>query len=247
MRHDNGRPKVIAVPRGAALIAIAALNVTALAAAFAASYLGNYQWAAGHGLAGWRAYAFPLAIDTVLAMGELMLFIAVVDAFDDVWVFTLGACFVAAGLAASVAGNGWHAAAADPASRLTWSAFPVTASIALGGGLLLLKRVMARSATQSAAAAQDDASPSTRRQPGTGVKAAVTPGRRPPRRPGPNTPATRAARAARLTDLAPGARAHLAQLPADQLPSVRAFALSHCGGDRRLAQDLLAERREASA
>ena len=249
MAKVNDDRLIMRVPRGAALITIAALNIAAVAACFAASYLGNFQWAMGHGLAGWRAYAFPLAIDTVLAIGELILFVYVLDGFDDVWLFSLGAAFVAAGLTASVAGNAFHSAAADPLDRLTWSAFPITAAVALAGGLLLLKRITAQalSATVSTAATQDDTRTGPRRQPRPGVKAAVTPARRPLRRAGPNSAEARAARAARLAELGPAARNHLAGLPAAHLPSVRAFALSHCGGDRRMAADLLGQRKEQPA
>jgi hypothetical protein len=123
---------------------MAALNVTAVAASFAASYLGLYQWAYGHGLAGWRALAFPLAIDTFLAMGELALFVAVVDGFDDTVVTAVGAACTAVGLAASVAGNAAHAPDASLATRATWAAFPIAAAASLAVGLLVLRRIMVK-------------------------------------------------------------------------------------------------------
>jgi hypothetical protein len=46
---------------------------------FAESYRGLYLWAHGHGLAGLWAVAWPLQVDTFIAVGELPLFVALAD------------------------------------------------------------------------------------------------------------------------------------------------------------------------
>jgi hypothetical protein len=230
----NDQPLILKAPRTAALAAMAALAVAATAGCFAASYLGNYEWAAGHGLAGWRAFDFPVALDVIMAMGELLLFVAILDDFADAWLTALGAGLTLAGLAASMAGNAWHAAGAGPLSRATWAVFPLSAAVALAVGLLVLKRVIAghpQAAAQSPPSAGVPTSSAGRDTAPAGRRAAQPRSRRP----APKTATEQAARRA------------LAQLPADQLPtSERAFALADCGGDRRMARRLLTERRRTA-
>lgn len=123
-----------------ALWGIGLLVVVADAAAFAGSYLGLFQWATNHGMAGWRAYAFPLMVDTFVAVGELALFVSAAR----LWSFRtrLGGWTVALiGLAASVAGNVYHAPTADIPTRLTWAVPPLAAAAALAVGLGILKSV----------------------------------------------------------------------------------------------------------
>jgi hypothetical protein len=123
-----------------ALWLIAVLVVLADAAAFAGSYLGLYQWAANHGMAGWRAYAFPLMVDTFVAVGELALFVSAAR----LWTFRtrVGGWTVALiGLAASIAGNVAHAPSAEWQTRLTWAVPPVAAAAALAVGLGILKNI----------------------------------------------------------------------------------------------------------
>jgi hypothetical protein len=129
--------------RAAALWAIAVIITTASAAAFAESYRGLYDWALHHGLSGFWAAAFPLQVDTFIAVGELVLFVATVDSWQ--WRHRAGAWAVAAcGLAVSVAGNIGHVAAHDLQSRGTAAVPPVAAFAALWLGLAVLKRVIAR-------------------------------------------------------------------------------------------------------
>ena len=129
--------------RAAALWVIAALIVTAAGSAFAESYRGLWLWAEHHGLAGFWAAAFPLQIDLFVAVGELVLFIAMIDRRR--WRDRAGAWAVALlGLAASVAGNVGHVAAHDLQSRGTAAVPPVAAFAALWLGLGVLKRVVKR-------------------------------------------------------------------------------------------------------
>jgi hypothetical protein len=59
--------------------AIAARVAGASLVSFAESYRGLYLWAHGHGLAGLWAVAWPLQVDTFIAVGELALFVALAD------------------------------------------------------------------------------------------------------------------------------------------------------------------------
>jgi len=129
--------------RAAALWVIAGLIITATSAAFAESYRGLWLWAEHHGLAGFWAAAFPLQIDLFVAVGEIVLFVAMIDRWrrgDRV-----GAWAVALlGLAASVAGNVGHVAAHDLQSRGTAAVPPIAAFAALWLGIGVLKRVIRR-------------------------------------------------------------------------------------------------------
>jgi len=137
--------------RAGALWAIAVIITAASAAAFAESYRGLYDWALHHGLSGFWAAAFPLQVDSFIAVGELALFIATVDAWT--WQQRCGAWTVALlGLAASVMGNVGHVAAHDLQSRGTAAVPPLAAFAALWVGLAILKRVIARRAEPAAAA-----------------------------------------------------------------------------------------------
>ena len=137
--------------RAAALWGVTVLILTAAGAAFAESYRGLWLWAQHHGLAGFWAAAFPLQVDLFVAVGELVLFIAVTDRWG--WRDRAGAWAVAlAGLAASVAGNVGHVAAHDLQSRGTAAVPPLAAFAALWLGLGVLKRVVRRGAPVPAAA-----------------------------------------------------------------------------------------------
>jgi hypothetical protein len=137
-----------AVPRGVLRIArVIALGlatvivVAASAAAFAESYRALWLWALRHGLAGFWADVFALQVDSFIAVGELALFVALIDQWKArarafPWLVTLG------GLAVSVAANVGHVAGADLATRATAAVPPVAAASALAVGLGILKRVV---------------------------------------------------------------------------------------------------------
>jgi hypothetical protein len=144
---------VLRVPRSAALAAIAVLVAGASLVSFAESYRGLYLWAHGHGLAGLWAVAWPLQVDTFIAVGELALFVALADRWAArsrfaAWAVTLG------GLVVSVAGNVGHVAAGSLTARGTAAVPPLAAAAALAVGLGVLKRVVAHHA---APAGQPDA------------------------------------------------------------------------------------------
>jgi hypothetical protein len=134
---------VLRLFRGAALTTISFIITAADSAAFAESYRGLWVWARHHGLSGFWAAAFPLQVDTFIVVGELALFVAMIDQWErrhkaGAWAVTL------LGLAASVAGNIGHVAAHDLQSRGTAAVPPVAAFAAMWVGLSVLKRVIAR-------------------------------------------------------------------------------------------------------
>ena len=125
---------VLRVFRSAALTTISFIITAADSAAFAESYRGLWLWARHHGLSGFWAAAFPLQVDTFIVVGELALFVAMIDQWKrrhkaGAWAVTL------LGLAASVAGNIGHVAAHDLQSRGTAAVPPVAAFAAMWVGL----------------------------------------------------------------------------------------------------------------
>jgi hypothetical protein len=134
--------------RKAALAAITVLVAAASAARFTESYRALYDWASRHGVHGMWAAAWPLQVDTFIAVGELALFVALADSWSArsriaAWTVT------GVGLVVSIAGNIGHAAVHDWASRATAAVPPLAAAAALAVGLGVLKRVVA-SRTESA-------------------------------------------------------------------------------------------------
>jgi hypothetical protein len=129
--------------RRIALAVITMLVIAASCASFAESYRGLYLWAHHHGLIGIWAAAWPLQVDTFIGVGELALFVALVDRWKpraraSAWAVTL------AGLAVSVAGNIGHVASHAVTARATAAIPPLAAAAALAVGLGVLKRVVDR-------------------------------------------------------------------------------------------------------
>lgn len=138
-------------PRRAALVAIAVLVGSASAVSFAESYRGLWLWASHHGLSGLWADIWPLQVDVFIAVGEVALFVALLDRWSArsrtaAWTVTL------AGLAVSVAGNIGHVVTHSLANHVTAAVPPLAAAAALAVGLGVLKRVVeAHHATMSRA------------------------------------------------------------------------------------------------
>lgn len=133
--------KVLLVLCACAQWAIGLMIAAASAAAFAESYRGLFDWAAGHGYAGIWADMFPLMIDVFIGVGELALFIGMIRQWAnrtraEAWSASL------LGLAASVAGNVGHVASGDLATHLSAAVPPVSAFAALWVGMGVLKRVV---------------------------------------------------------------------------------------------------------
>jgi hypothetical protein len=132
---------ILRVPRRAALTAISFLVAAASLVSFAESYRGLFLWAAGHGLRGSWAVAWPLQVDVFIAVGELALFVALADRWPPrsrvaAWTVTV------LGLAVSVAGNVGHVSGHSLTVRATAAVPPLAAAAALAVGLGVLKRVV---------------------------------------------------------------------------------------------------------
>lgn len=132
---------VLRMPRRAALVTIAAVITATSLTSFAESYRGLYDWARQHGLSGLWAAAWPLQLDTFIAVGELAPFVALADRWAvrsriGAWAVTL------LGLAASVAGNVGHVHSHLLTDRTTAAVPPLAAAAALAVGLGVLKRVV---------------------------------------------------------------------------------------------------------
>jgi hypothetical protein len=130
--------------RRAALAGIATIVLTATSVAFVESFDGLYRFAAGHGLSGFWAAVWPFQVDAFIIIGELTIFVGIVDRFDPkgkilAWLATLGGTLV------SVTGNVLHVAPAH-SGNFVWLATagvpPVAATAGLMIGLQVLKRVI---------------------------------------------------------------------------------------------------------
>jgi hypothetical protein len=130
--------------RRTSLISITSIILTATSVAFVESYDGLYRFAAGHGLSGLWAGAWPLQVDAFIIIGELTIFIGIVDHFNAAgkwlaWLATLG------GTVVSVIGNVLHvdhAHATDYVWLGTAAVPPIAATAGLMIGLQVLKRVV---------------------------------------------------------------------------------------------------------
>src|SRR5271165_5973635 len=107
----TGTPPGLTRPRSIALYVVAALVAVSTAVAFGESYRALYLWAVHHDVPiGWAA-CWPAMVDTFVAVGELALFVGLVDRWAGrhrAWAWTV----VAGGLAVSVAGNVGHVGSA---------------------------------------------------------------------------------------------------------------------------------------
>lgn len=126
-------------PRLAALVVLAVLAVAASVTSFAESYHGLYLWALAHDVTGGWARAWPIQVDVFVAAPELVLFVALIDAWrtrDRV------ACWLvaAAGLAVSATCNAGHVTGA--LNRGTNAIPPLAAAACLAFGLAVLKRII---------------------------------------------------------------------------------------------------------
>jgi hypothetical protein len=132
------------VSRTAALTGIALIILTATTVAFVESFDGLYRFAQGHGLNGFWASVWPLQVDAFIIIGELTIFVGIVDRFNYrgkilAWLATLG------GTVVSVVGNILHVQP-DHATDLVWlgtaAVPPIAATAGLMIGLQVLKRVL---------------------------------------------------------------------------------------------------------
>lgn len=152
------------IPRTVALAIVSALVTAGVIVSFAESYRALYWWAQGHGVHGAWAIVWPVQIDAFVAVGELALFVALVDAWSRKarvlpWVL------VAAGLAVSVSGNVGHLVTSDVFTRLTAAVPSITAYAMLAAGLGLLKRIVAYQVAAAPARRKPGPKPGSTRAP----------------------------------------------------------------------------------
>ena len=145
MLKDNPRIRDrLRTPRGIARLALAVFGVTAAAVTVIAiieSYSNLLAFARVYGLGGWRAAIAPGSVDSFIIMGELLLFAAIILAWD--WVpHALGLGMAVWGFALSVGGNVWHAPSATIADRAVSAIWPVTATAGLAGALIIVRQIM---------------------------------------------------------------------------------------------------------
>lgn len=138
----TGMTNWIRIPRWLAVRLVAALVLAASVASFVQSYRGLYLWAVHHGVSGFWAAIWPLMVDTFIAVGEVALFVALVDNWDRRR-RSVGWTVTGIGLVISVAGNIGHAPTSDLATRATFAVPPLSAAGALFVGLVILKAVIA--------------------------------------------------------------------------------------------------------
>lgn len=139
------------IPRSVALAVVATLATLGVAVSFMESYRALYWWATGHRVHGTWAILWPIQIDAFIAVGELALFVALVDSWK--WkARALPWLITGAGLAVSVAGNVGHLTTTNPFDRLTAAIPPLTAYVMLAAALGILKRVIANTPTAAVAA-----------------------------------------------------------------------------------------------
>lgn len=137
----DARRGLMGVSRRGALVAITFLDLAATAVSFGESWDALYQWALHHGLHGFWAFAFPLQIDTFIAMGELALFIAIIDHWhwkNRIWAWVS----VFGGLGVSMIGNIGHVFGHSLAWMATAAVPPLAAMAGMFIGFQVLKRVM---------------------------------------------------------------------------------------------------------
>jgi hypothetical protein len=150
--HDDRHPW-LRIPDLIAIGIIAVIAVGAAVVSMMESYTNLYDFARNHELHGWRAGAAPGAVDSFIVLGELLLFVAVHrgwTAYRETGKFRVPASITLAGwaLAAfgftlSVLGNLDHLISAGVVTRLMSAVFPISATVAMAAGLMILKRVVA--------------------------------------------------------------------------------------------------------
>jgi hypothetical protein len=137
--------------RACALRAVAGLIAFATVVSLARSATGLYDWALHHGWPWWSAWSLPAMIDVFIVVGELALFVGMVDRWRARW-RAMGWVSVAAGWAVSVAGNAGHAGWGVPVADLVTYGIPPTAAAgALLIGLGVLKHTVAQAGNVPAA------------------------------------------------------------------------------------------------
>jgi len=156
-------PMFLRAPRAGGLWLIGVLIPLATLVGFMLSYHNLLDWALNHGWPVFFAPFFPLLIDLLVIVGEVILFVAAIDGKTPGRVRLIAWAVVIGFTVLSIAGNVSHAATRDMATRVGWGLPPLVLAIALGLGLGELKR-QAEKYRQSVSARRGEWKPSTARQ-----------------------------------------------------------------------------------
>lgn len=136
----KGIPRTPGSIARAALASFGAIAAGVTVIAVVESYSDLLAFARAYGLSGWRAAIAPGAVDSFIVLGELLLFAAILLAWGRA-PRILGLAMAAWGFLLSVGGNIWHAVNATVADRAVSAIWPVTATAALAGALLIVQQV----------------------------------------------------------------------------------------------------------
>lgn len=217
--------------RTAALRTIVGAVGLADAISFAGSYRGLYTWALTHQLPRWESLGFPLMVDVFIIVGELSVFVLVIEAARErrrqaesfrhkAWHRLPGWGLTILGLAGSVAGNVGDVWSASLATRIGHAVPPLAASLALAVGLGVLKRLaMSQTAPVRITVAPEPATVPANRS--TVVRTGRKRGTEPP-------------------EFAPALAAYRASVAAGAPLSQRQLAYEHLNGNRHAARRAIA-------
>lgn len=124
-----------------AVRAAAGIVVVAAGTSTTESYMGLRSWALAHGTIGAGSWIFPGMIDTFPLLGEIMLFVAMIDRWS--WkAKVLPWLVITGGLVVSVALNTGHLISADVYTKLTQGLPPVAAWVSLVTGMVMFELIM---------------------------------------------------------------------------------------------------------
>jgi len=123
-----------------ALVAFGVIAASVTVVAVVESYSNLLAFALAYGLSGWRAAIAPGAVDSFIVMGEMLLFAAILLRWGRA-PHGLGVGMAVWGFLLSVGGNVWHAHTATSVDRAVAAVWPVTATAALAGALLIVRQV----------------------------------------------------------------------------------------------------------
>jgi hypothetical protein len=142
--HLRDLPVFLRAPRAAGLWLVGVLITLASVVAFGLSYRGLFEWALHHQWPVAVAVFFPLLIDVLIVVCEVILFVAAIDG-DTPWhVRALAWLVLLVFTGISVVGNADHAATANALSRAGFALPPLVLAVALAFGLGELKRQAAK-------------------------------------------------------------------------------------------------------
>ena len=123
---------------GAVFVIAAAITITAIVE----SYSNQVDFALNHQMPAWHGRIAPIAVDAFILLGELLLFAGILLRWRGWGFYAFAASLALGGFTLSVAANIWHAPIATDLNRAIQALWPVAATAALAGALLVCKRLI---------------------------------------------------------------------------------------------------------